>query len=228
MKQITKMLTGIALGYCMASGVAHASIIESLTIEEIGAPSGGLGTSALSARGGRFAFSLNALHSNALPSFAYGAFTSTGSTDGSMLMGTTQSDLGFTPGFLFAGLTITPNTLGGAPSAAIESGHLMLDISGWGINVSDGLGYFPLSPDTGTLLTSMAARDATSYFYTADWTHWISDADDPSGSFVGFRTFWHLEGTATTAQVPEPGTLWLVGATLLGFIGSRSRQRRQI
>ncbi|MDO9221734.1 MAG: PEP-CTERM sorting domain-containing protein [Thiobacillus sp.] len=223
MNRITKTLAGIALGCCMASSSAYATIIKNLTIEEIGAPSGGLGTSALSTGGGRFAFSPNALHSFA-NGFAAGAFTSAGSTDGSMLMGATQSDLGFTPGFLFAGLTVTPNTLGGAPGAVIESGHLMLDISGWSINVSDGLGYFPLSPDTGTLLTSVAARDATSYFYTANWTHRISDADDPSGTFVGLRTFWHLEGIATTAQVPEPGTFWLVGATLLGFIGSRQRR----
>jgi hypothetical protein len=223
MKPISKTLAGIALGCCVTANVVHASIIQSMTIEEIGALSGELGSSALSAGGGRFAFSPSALHSFA-NGFANGTFTSAGSTDGSMLMGTTQSDLGFTPGFLFAGLTITPNTLGGASSAVIVNGHLMLDISGWGINVSDGLGYFPLSPDTGTLLTSVAVRDATSYFYTADWTHSVSDADDPSGSFVGLRTFWHLEGTATTAQVPEPGTFWLVGATLLGFIGSRRRR----
>ena len=44
MKQITRTLVGIALGCCMAGNAAHASIIKSMTIEEIGIASGGLGT----------------------------------------------------------------------------------------------------------------------------------------------------------------------------------------
>jgi hypothetical protein len=102
-----------------------------------------------------------------------------------------------------------------------DGGNLVLDLSGWGVNVSSEFGYFPLPPDIGTLITSLSAKDATSYYYTADWSHQLTAQDDPSGAFVGATAFWHLEGIAA---VPEPGTAWLVGATLFGLLGARRRK----
>ncbi len=215
MKQITSALASITLGCCIASNVTHASIIQSMTIEEIGIASGGLGTSSAFSGGGRFTFT-------AAPT-AFADFTSGGSTDGAILMGVAQNDIAFTPGFLFVGSTVKPNTLGGAPSGLVDGGNLILNLSGWGINVSSGFGYFPLPPDIGSLLTSLTTRDIDSYFYTADWSHKITRTDDPSGGFVGFTTFWHLEGVAT-ATVPEPGTAWLVGAALMGLLGGRRKK----
>jgi hypothetical protein len=205
------------LGIGLASTQSHASVIQSITIEEIGIVSGGLGASLISSGGGQFSFV------GGIPK----SFGSAGSADGAILMGLAQGDGAFTPGFDFApGIFIKPNTVAGAASAMVDGdgdgdGKLVLDLSGWGANVSLGLGYFPLPPDNGTLITNLSAKDASSYYYTADWSHKITANDDPSGMFIGFHTLWHLEGVAT---VPEPGTAWLVGATLIGLLGGRRRK----
>lgn len=54
MKYITKTLAGIAFGCCIAS-LAQAASIQSMTIEEIGLASGGLGSSAIFNGAGEFA-----------------------------------------------------------------------------------------------------------------------------------------------------------------------------
>lgn len=212
MKKITKGLVSLAFGCCVASGMAQASVIKSMTIEEIGFASGGVGTSAAKLGGGQFSFI------GSMPS----SFTSFASSDGAMLMGKSQNDGEFTTGFLFfPGVFINPNTQAGAPSGLVNSdGALILNLTGWGVNVSSGFGYFPLPPDIGTLITSLAIKDTNSYYYTADWSHQLTTNDDPSGAFVGATAFWHLEGIAT---VPEPNTLWLLGVSALGFMITRKK-----
>ena len=206
MKHATTMLAGIALGCCMLSNMAHASIIKSMTIEEIGVASGGLGTSAVSNVGGEF--------------FAAGssaAFGSAGSLDGAIIMGQAQGMNAFTPGFTFFGAPALPHTSNGAPTGSITGSTLALDLSGWGarwVNLD-----FILFPDPGTLLTSVSQLDASHYYYTADWSHVITSAETPP--FAGISTSWHLEGIAT---VPEPSTLWLLGASVLGLMVSRRRK----
>ena len=79
---------------------------------------------------------------------------------------------------------------------------------------------FPLFPDAGTLLTSVLQLDVNHYFYTADWSHVITAAEAPP--FAGLPVSWHLEGIAT---VPEPGTGWLVGASLIGLLGTRRKKQ---
>jgi hypothetical protein len=220
MKQITGALVGAVLGCCLLSNATQASIIQSLTIEEIGGISGGLGTSGVTPGGGKFAISATAI--NSADTDISPNFISAGSSDGAILTGVSQGDSAFTPGFVFANLTINPNTSADAPSGLIDSGgNLILDLSGWGVDLSDGFGYFPLSPDAGTLVTSIAAEAAHKYFYTADWHHQVSKADDPSNRFVGLTTYWHLEGIAT---VPEPGTIWLIGIALPAWFGVYRRQ----
>lgn len=195
----------LAIG--LASMPSHASIIKSMTIEEIGVASGGLGTSALSNAGGEF--------------FAGGAsadsgFISAGSLDGAIIMGQSQGMNAFTTGFTFFGTPALPHTLGGAPTGSIAGGTLVLDLSGWGTRWSDF--EFILFPDPGTLVTSIAQLDAKRYYYTADWSHVITSAE--SSVFAGIPVSWHLEGIAT---VPEPGTVWMIGAVLLGLLGARRR-----
>ena len=91
---------------------------------------------------------------------------------------------------------------------------MALDLSGWG---TQWIGLeFVFSPDAGTLLTSVSQLDASHYYYTADWSHVITSAETPP--FAGIPVSWHLEGIAT---VPEPSTLWLLGASTLGLIVSR-------
>lgn len=203
------------VGLSLACAPSHASIIQRMTIAEIGAASGGLGTSLIREGGGRFSFG-GVQSPQAAGSIA---FDSAGSADGAIIMGTSQGDLAFTPGFLFAGLQVSPNTLQGAPSGTISLGHMSLDLSNWGANVTPGLGYFPMGPDLGTLVTAAAIIDPEHYFYTADWHHTITFAESPD--FAGFTANWHLEGIAT---VPEPGTLWLLGASALGLMISRRRK----
>lgn len=205
MKQITRTLAGLALGCCITGNMAHASIIQSMTIEEIGGVSGGLGTSAASNAGGEF-------FAAGVP--ADSGFVSAGSLDGAIIMGQTQGMNAFTPGFAFFGTPAFPHTLNGAPTGSITGGTMALDLSGWG-TLWSGI-EFVLFPDAGTLLTSVSQLDASHYYYTADWSHVMT-----SGPFPGISTSWHLEGIAT---VPEPSTLWLLGASALGLILSRYRK----
>ena len=205
MKQIASALAGIALGCCMASNVTHASIIQSMTIEEIGVASGGLGTSAASLGGGEF-------FAAGIP--ADSGFNNVGSLDGRIIMGQTQGINAFTLGFTFGGIPAFPHTSNIAPTGSIAGGNMTLDLSGWA-TLWTGV-EFPLFPDAGTLLTSVLQLDANHYFYTADWSHLITVAEAPP--FAGSPTNWHLEGIAT---VPEPGTGWLIGATLIGLLAAR-------
>ncbi|MFP5408461.1 MAG: PEP-CTERM sorting domain-containing protein [Gammaproteobacteria bacterium] len=207
MYQLKAFAGSMLLALGLASTPSHASIIKSLTIEEIGLASGGLGTSALSNAGGEFF---------AAGSPADSGFISAGSLDGAIIMGQAQGLNAFTTGFTFSGIPALPHTLGGAPTGSITGGTLVLDLSGWGTlwaNLD-----FILFPDPGTLVTSIAQLDAKRYYYTADWSHVITSAETPP--FAGFPVSWHLEGIAT---VPEPGTAWLVGAALLGWLGVRRR-----
>lgn len=215
MRQSTLFAGCLMLGMSSLNGQAHASFVKSMTIEEIGVASGGLGTSLTRDGGGRF--SLDTLQS--IGSLSFG---SAGSTDDAILMGTSQAAFAFTRGFLFGGfLPVTLDTLPGAPRAQIENGVLTLILSSWGANVQ-GMGYFNLPPDPGTLVTDVAYTGMGSYFYTADWRHQITPSDDPTGGALsGLTTYWHLEGIAT---VPEPGTAWLVGVALLGLLGARRRK----
>lgn len=207
MYQLKPFVVSILLAIGLAGTASHASIIKSMTIEEIGVASGGLGTSALSNAGGEF--------------FAAGApadsgFISAGSLDGAIIMGQAQGLNAFTTGFTFFGMPALPHTLGGAPTGSITGGTLVLDLSGWGTRWADL--EFILFPDPGTLVTSISHLDANRYYYTADWSHVITSAE--SSVFAGIPVSWHLEGIAT---IPEPGTAWMVGAVLLGLLGARRR-----
>ncbi|MDP2029966.1 MAG: PEP-CTERM sorting domain-containing protein [Thiobacillus sp.] len=209
MKAISKTLAGIALSCCVTTNVAHASIIQSMTIGEIGIASGGLGNSALYNVGGEFyieGFLMEA------------GFDSAGSSAGAIIMNQIQGINAFTPGFAFFDIPALPHTLNGAPSGSISDDILSLNLSGWGAqwNGTD----FAFAPDAGTLLTSIAQLDANHYFFTADWSHVITT--DESAAFAGITTGWHIEGIATT--IPEPGTGWLVGIALLGWVGVRRRK----
>ena len=208
MKKITKGWASLTLGCCLASSLAQASVIKSMTIEEIGTISGGLGTSSVADVGGEFSAAGVASGSG---------FTSLGSLDGAIVMGQTQGTNAFTRGFTAFGILALPHTLNGAPTGSIRGGTMTLDLSGWGAWWS-GL-HFALFPDEGTLLTSILQLTPNQYYYTADWSHIITAAEH--AAFAGIPTNWHLEGIATT--VAEPGTFWLIGATLMGVLGVRRR-----
>ncbi|MBU2641069.1 MAG: PEP-CTERM sorting domain-containing protein [Gammaproteobacteria bacterium] len=229
MNHITKTLAGMALGCCMTSGGVHAASIQSLTIEEIGVTSGGLGTSGL-ANGGGWGnyFSIDGTYM-APPAF----FTSNG-TDGALIMGTTQANGAFSTGFNWGGSNhFEFNTLKSAPSGTITGGAMTLNLSGLVAEFTLGHTAFPAAPDASTLVTSVSMIDANRYFYTADWTHvFNNDVYDLNTlavqpSWNGSGAVLHFEGIATMAPVPEAETyiMMLAGLSLVGLMAHRRRKR---
>lgn len=208
MYQLKQFVGYLLLGIGLASAQSQASIIQSMTIEEIGIASNGLGTSGISNVGGQFTAA----------GLVADGFVSAGSIDGAILMGHMQGVNAFTHGFTFFDTPALPHTLHGAPTGSITGGSMVLDLSGWG-TLWNGI-EFTLLPDAGTLLTSISQLDSDRFYYTADWSHVITSAEN--NAFAGIPVTWHLEGIAT---VPEPGTLWLAGIALSGLIWARRAKR---
>ncbi len=227
MKQITA-IGSMLLAIGLYSTSSHASIIKSMTIEEIGDASGGLGTSGLANGGGWGNWFTGDGTYMAPPAF----YTSDG-TDGALVMGTTQANGAFSSGFNWGGSNhFEFNTLKSAPSGTVTAGSMTLDLSGLVAEFTLGNVAFPSPADPSTLVTSVSMIDATHYFYTADWTHvFNNDVYDLNTLAIlpgwnGSGVIMHFEGIATLedmAMVPEPGTAWLVGVVLLGLLGARHR-----
>lgn len=213
----------VLLGIGLSSAQSHASIIQSMTIEEIGVTSGGIGTSAnLSIGGEARAYATDGQLFTGMPFF----FSSAGSTDGAILMGSAQANgtftLGFTQGSGYPGKL---NTSRRAPTGSIVDGIMTLDMSGFTTDFG-GLS-FAFAPDN-VPVTATSMIDANHYYYTADWSHVVKDGEVynlATGAttlvFTGWTLGAHLEGVAT---VPEPGTLWLLGASAGGLMVSRRRK----
>lgn len=215
MRQFKQCTLGLIWAMGIASVPSHAYVVQSLTIEEIGVASGGFGTSANFALGGEFNVD-GASHG------PFG-FVSAGSTDGKIVMGRRQGPGAFTPGISVLGdpahMEAFPNTLNYAPTGWVfESGGTLMVLQLQGFRVLLFSDANLVSADN--VFAPLLQIDETHYYYTADWAHTISPFED---TFWAGHTFtWHLEGIATT---PEPGTIWLVGGTLLGLLGTRYRKR---
>lgn len=227
MKPIAKTLTGIALGYCLVSNVAQASAIQSMTIEEIGGASGGLGTSGL-ASGGGWGNWQDRFGNIGMPAY----FTSNG-VDGRILMGTTQTNGSISQNIVWGGNVGNINTLNGAPSGSISGSIMNLNFAGLVAEYFAPTNLaFNISPDSGSLVTYVAMLDSSHYYYTADWTHVANnDVLDTATKSVlsgwnGSTTILHFEGIATLAPVPEAETyaMMLVGLGLVSFTAYRRRK----
>lgn len=233
MNNITKMLAGLALGGCLISTGARATPIQSLTVEEIGVASGGVGTSGLAGGGG---WGNHFFSPGVYP--APDAFFTSNGTDGALIMGVTQANNAFSTGFNWGGSNhFEFNTLNGAPSGSITNGVMTLNLSGLVAEFTLGNTVYPAPPDASSLITSIAMIDTNHYFYTADWTHTFNndvyrlDTQTILPGWNGSGVTMHFEGIATLAPVPEgittvpePSTLWLLGASALGLMFTR-RQR---
>lgn len=225
MLQHKRLIQYAIVGISLACVPSHASIIQSMTIEEIGAASGGVGTSSNLNMGGEArAYDVNGILFADSPFF----FVSAGSTDGVLIMGAAQGNNAFTLGFNhpgIIGLGGELNTTRGAPTGSITNGTMTLDLSGFTTDFG-GLS-FAFSPDNAPI-TAVSMIDANHYYYTADWSHVVKDGEvfnlTTGATHLGF-TGWtlgaHLEGIAT---VPEPGTLWLISASAAGLLISRRRK----
>lgn len=223
-----KQSTGyFLLGMGLLCSHAHASIIQSMTIEEIGAASSGVGTSGLATGGGWGDWLPAGMNASTSPAF----FISDG-TDGALIMGTTQANGAISTGFNWGGVNhFEINTLKSAPSGSITGNTLFLDLAGLVAEFPLGNLGFPASPDASSLLTAVAMIDANHFFYTADWEH-VFNNDVYDLTTLAIQPGWnrskvvlHFEGIATLATVPEPGTLWLLGASALGLMVSRRHKR---
>lgn len=223
MNKITRTLAGTVFACCIAGG-AHAASIQSMTIEEIGLASGGLGTSGLANGGGWGSWFDNTGAFPAPPAF----FTSDG-TDGALAMGTPQANGVISTGFIWGGNHFDFNTLNGAPSGSITGDAMSLDISGLVAEFSLGNLAFPTTPDPATLLTHISMIDANHYFYTADWVHAFNN-DVYNLTTLAIQPGWngsgvvlHLEGIATLSPVPEAETyaMMLAGLGLVGLMAHR-------
>jgi hypothetical protein len=210
MKQITGTLIGIALSCCMISSAAQAVSIQSMTIEGIPVASGGVP--------GRLGGRVQSFFSDSTDAYG-GTIRSSGSTDGALIMGSVQGNNAFSVFFADHDSTLTAiSTLQGAPSGSIVDGVMSLDLSGFTAELSGGQS-FNISPDNGSLSTSVSMVDAAHYYYTADWQH---------GTFYSSSFVWrvHLEGIATTVPVPEAETyaMMLAGLSLVGLMAHRRRR----
>ncbi len=228
MKAIT--LASACLTLITASSLSHATSLEtktiqSMTIEEIGNSSGGLGTSAAYNLGGEVAaYDL----SGALFGGSISGFISMGSADGAIVMGTRQANNAFSLGYIAGGGSGTLNTLRNAPGGSIIGGTLFLDLTGFATDFG-GLS-FSLSPDNNTLTTAIAAMDSTHYYYTADWSHLVKSGevfDLTTGVYStglnGWTLVGHLEGVAA---VPEADTfvMMLMGLSMVGAMVKFKRE----
>ncbi len=140
----------------------------------------------------------------------------------------------FTNGFIFAGTAFVPYLKAGA-SIDISGGMtptVTASLPGFGgtYNIGDGLGGagpgfdFALAPDSGTLKTFAIYVNPTTYKLAMTWSHVITTAEDPSGTYVGFKAQWVTEGTATV--VPVPAAVWLFGSGLVGLAGIARRKKK--
>jgi hypothetical protein len=237
---MTKIAAGLVL--VAASMSAQATQVTSLTIEEIGVASGGLGSSAASSVGGTFFFQNI---SGAQPDGASVGFNFTSPVGGNIIGGAQGNNTFATP-FAYGGALplfgFYPNSCGAnnptvscAGSGATASNGISADYSGAGltINLANWGGYynvfqtqFPLGPDSGTLTISASALDANNHFYyTADWKHTITQAEG-GVSFGGSVADWHIEGVGVAA-VPEASTYGMMLAGL-GLVGFAVRRRKLI
>lgn len=110
-----------------------------------------------------------------------------------------------------------------------------IDLTNWGGFYAGTGSQFTLSPSMTSLtynqpltFTTSAlgagGLAATQFYYTLDWSHQITAAEN--AGFAGSNAVWHLEGVGVAA-VPEASTYGMM-LSGLGLVGVAIRRRKQV
>ncbi len=234
--------SAIAAVIGVAASNASADSVASMSIEEIGTASSGLGTSAAGTGGGVFYFSTEAQIPDGSNSSSPTTFNFT--SPPGIINGTNQTAV--STSFLYGGTTalytFQPNSCGASKpctptsptglAATYNAGTLTINLNDFGGFYKLFNAQFPLFPDSvqQALKVSASALGAGSlgadqFYYTLDWSHTITSAEN--SLFGGSVADWHLEGVGTLAPaaVPVPAAVWLFGSGLLGLVGVARRKK---
>lgn len=148
-----------------------------------------------------------------------------------------SAPLQFTSGFDFSGGNFQPYNNGPIAGNINDTGWLIND--GVNHNAAGDLTFsafnwagfftsanfvFNLPPDAGTfVVNNLYKTAANTYAYRVSWSHVVTAADDPSGTYQDFNARWVIEGNLTA--VPEASTYGMMVAGL-GLVGMAVRRRR--
>lgn len=150
----------------------------------------------------------------------------------------------FTNGFSFAGAWARPLTTGGFYADIVNS-TLTFTFSPlpWAVYLESGGTFLNMTPDSYNVLNliPLGCTDGPDYSggcwyaYRISFSHFVTEDDDPSYTYVGFSGNWIIEGMMASCTVegcgprppiPEPETYFLMLAGL-GVVGFAARRRRK-
>lgn len=237
-------LTTIAASLALAAFASGAQAVTThtvgnLSIVEIGASSN-LAAADAGTGGGIFYFGAEA--GDGVRNVGVPVFNSTGAgAVGIVADGVGQNVNTISTGFNYGGLAFDMDTMGtnakpagGVVASIADNNTLVIDLAAWGgYWAGTGSHHHMLNPDAGTLVTSLENVGGT-WYYTADWSHTITLAEDYNdgigdyNGFAGQRADWHIEGQlSNVALVPEASTYGMMLAGL-GLVGFAVRRRKLV
>ena len=125
-------------------------------------------------------------------------------------------------------LIIFEFTFGSGINMDIDAGNKLtftdLDFAGIFQPFVPGVDFFlPPDPDTFKVNWVVDGANANEKLVSFQWPHYLTTADDSTGTMTGFNARWIIESTATL--VPLPAAVWLFGSGLAGVAGIAIRRR---
>lgn len=221
---MTKIAAAAVLAFAV-TGAQAADVIKMTLDDTINAATNALGTDG---KEGAFRFAPISLTT------FQGASPFTGNVNNGVinLAGASANSLdpsnAFTTGFVFAGSNFGPNTTGPIVADVSTGGVLTFSSLPWGGYYSGAAFQFNMPADAYTvnnlIYTGTNALGQKDYAYRVSFNHTITEADDPSFTYVGMTAYWVAEGTVTA--VPEASTYGMMLAGL-GLIGGMVARRRK-